>query len=144
MNPEADMAIHIASMIPDRALEESALINAITKTAMDLAVYRDLAIQNRAPVLDIVFLLPSRLEKPEFSGLRLHSFDAATQTLRLESAVPDKMVNSTHAERFVIALLLDAIDAAADFFTEQRVLFDAAAHIAMIEAISPKQQYAIN
>ncbi|MDD1620514.1 MAG: hypothetical protein LUQ11_03455, partial [Methylococcaceae bacterium] len=72
------MTLHIASMIPDRALEESALIKAITKIAIDLARWRELPIQKRAPTLDIVFLLPSKQEKPEFTGLRLHSFDQAS------------------------------------------------------------------
>lgn len=138
------MTIHIASMIPDRALEECALIKAITKIAIDLAVLRDQQIQKRAPVLDIVFLLPSSQEKADFTGMRLHSFDPAAQTLRIESAVSEKMVDSVHAERFVIAILQDAIDAAAEFFKEQNILFDAAGHQALAEFLAPVQQYVLN
>jgi len=125
------MTIHIASMMPDRALEESAICKAITKTAIDLARLRDAPIQKRTPILDLVFLLPSQQENAGFEGLRLHSFDQDGQTLRIESAVPEKMVGSVHAERFVVAVMQDAIDAAAEFFTEQRILFDAPAHLAL-------------
>ncbi len=138
------MTLHIASMIPDRALEESALIKAITKIAIQLARWRELPIQKRAPTLDIVFLLPSKQEKPEFAGLRLHSFDKVSQTLRIESSVPEKIVTSIHAEQFVIAIIQDAIDAAGGFFNEQRILFDAAEHFALVELVTPKQKYAIN
>lgn len=138
------MSIHIASMMPDRALDESAIGKAIVKTAIDLAKLRDQATQKRSPVLDLVFLLPSRQEKADFEGLRLHSFDPSSQILRIESAVPEKMVASTHAERFVVAVMLDAIDAAAEFFTEQRILFDAVGHLVLVESLAAREQYAIN
>ena len=138
------MTIHIASMMPDRALEDRAISKAITQTAVALAGLREQLIQQRAPVLDIVFLLPSKLEQADFVGLRLHSFDQASQTLRIESAVPEKMVDSIHAERFVLALILDAVDAAAEFFSEQRILFDLAGHLALAESLAAKPDYAIN
>jgi hypothetical protein len=131
-------------MMPDRVLDESAIGKAIIKTAIDLAGLRDEPIQKRAPILDLTFLLPSRQEKADFEGLRLHSFDKSSQTLRIESAVPEKMVASTHAERFVVAVMLDAIDAAAEFFTEQRILFDAAGHLVLVESLVAPKQYAIN
>ncbi|MGD0960196.1 MAG: hypothetical protein ABSB19_10345 [Methylomonas sp.] len=130
------MSLQIGSMMPDRALDESPLIKAITKVAIDLAGLRNQNIQQRAPALDIVFLLPSRLEKADFTGLRLHSFDPAGQVLRIESAAPEKMVDSIHAERFVIAVIMDAIDAADEFFMEQRILFDSRAHLALAELLN--------
>lgn len=138
------MTIHIASMMPDRALDESAINKAIVKTAIDLAMRRDEPLQKRAPIVDLVFLLPSRQEKADFEGLRLHSFDSASQTLRMESAIPEKMVSSSFAERFILAVMLDAIDAAADFFIEQRILFDAAGHLALVESLTPPAQCAVN
>ncbi|MDD4915434.1 MAG: hypothetical protein PHW13_10425 [Methylococcales bacterium] len=134
------MSLHIGSMMPDRALDESELIKAITKIAIDLAGLRDLQIQQHPPTLDIIFLLPSKQEKADFEGLRLHSFDEAGQTLRIESAVPEKMVGSMHAERFVIAIMQDAIDAAAEFFNERHILFDASRHLSMVEALAVKWQ----
>jgi len=141
---EAAMTLHISSMIPDRSLDESALFKAITQVAMELAKFVNQPIQNKAPSLNVVFLLPSRQEKADFEGLRLHSFDKEAQTLRIEAAVPEKMLASTHAERFVLAILMDAADAAGEFFEEQRILFDAPAHLALLEALTPKERHAVH
>jgi len=138
------MTLHIGSMMPDRSLDESVLIKAITKVATDLAGLRDQMVQKKMPVLDIVFLLPSREEKAGFAGLRLHSFDHNGQILRIESAVPEKMVTSIHAERFVIAIMQDAIDAAGEFFSEQHILFDVSEHLALVDLVITKEQRAIN
>ena len=138
------MTLHIGSMMPERSLDESVLVKAITKVAADLAGLRDQLVQKKTPVLDIVFLLPSQVEKADFAGLRLHSFDTARQILKIESAVPEKMVTSIHAERFVIAIMLDAIDAAAEFFDEQNILFNKAEHSALVDLVIAKEQCAIN
>lgn len=137
------MTIHIGAMMPDRSLDESALIQAITKIATDLARLRDQHIQKRMPALDIVFLLPSQQEKADFVGLRLHSYDNAGQVLRIESAVPEKMVTSIHAERFAVAIMQDAIDAAGEFFSEQDVLFDVSEHLALVNLVDTKKQHSI-
>ena len=138
------MTLHSGSMMPDRSLDESVLIKAITKVATDLAGLRDQMVQKKMHVLDIVFLLPSREEKAGFAGLRLHSFDHNGQILRIESAVPEKMVTSIHAERFVIAIMQDAIDAAGEFFSEQHILFDVSEHLALVDLVITKEQRAIN
>ncbi|AEG00964.1 hypothetical protein [Methylomonas methanica] len=138
------MTLHISSMIPDRALDESAVFKAITKVAIDWAAFANQPIQKKRPVLNVVFLLPSQQEKADFEGLRLHSFEKDTQTLRIEASVPAKMVESAYAERYVVAILLDAIDAAGEFFNEQRILFDAAGHLALVDAMAPKEQNAIH
>ena len=138
------MTLHIGSMMPDRFLDESVLVKAITKVATDLARFRDHPSQKKKPVLDIVFLLPSRQERADFTGLRLHSFDPAGQILRIESAVPEQMVTSIHAERFVIAIMQDAIDAAGEYFSEQHVLFDLSEHLALVDLVIAKEQSAIN
>lgn len=138
------MTLHIGSMMPDRALDESALIKAITKIATDLAKLRGQLIQQQAPVLDIIFLLPSKQEKADFTGLRLHSFNQGSQILRIESAVPEKMVESSNAERFVLAIMQDAIDAASEFFNGQHILFDGTAHLSLVDLISPKEQHALH
>ena len=88
--------------------------------------------------------MPSQIEKADFAGLRLHSFDSARQILKIESAVPEKMVASIHAERFVIAIMLDAIDAAAEFFDEQNILFNRAEHSALVDLVISKEQRAIH
>ena len=138
------MSLHIGAMMPDRFLDESVFIKAITKVATDLAKLRDQLVQKKTPVLDIVFLLPSREEKADFTGLRLRSFDTIGQILRIESAVPEKMVTSIHAERFVIAIMQDAVDAAGEFFSEQHILFDASEHLALVGLVITIEQRAIN
>jgi len=138
------MTLHISAMLPDRALDECALVKAITKVATDLAILRHHHIQNSQPSLDIVFLLPSKQEKVDFVGLRLHSFDSKSQILRIESAVPEKMLDSVHAERFVIAILLDAIDAAGEFFGEQNMLFNAPGHSGLVDLATAKQPEALH
>jgi hypothetical protein len=130
------MSLHIGAMMPDRSLDESIFIKAITKVATDLARLRNQLVQQNTPVLDIIFLLPSRQEKADFAGLRLRSYDTAGQTLRIESAVPEKMVTSIHAERFVIAIMQDAIDAADLFFSEHAIPFNGSAHLALVGGLS--------
>ena len=74
----------------------------------------------------------------------MHSFDTTRQILKIESAVPEKMVTSIHAERFVIAIMLDAIDAAGEFFGEQNILFNKSEHLALVDLVISKEQRAIN
>jgi len=138
------MTLHIGAMMPDRSLDESALIQAITKVATDLAGLRDKPVQKKTPVLDVIFLLPSQQEKTDFTGLRLSSFDRSGQILRIECAVPEKMVASIYAQRFVIAIMQDAIDAAGELFKEQHILFDVLEHLALVDWVIPKEQRAIN
>ncbi|WP_260839416.1 hypothetical protein [Methylomonas koyamae] len=138
------MSLFIASMTPDRALEDSTISQAITKIAIALAGYRQLPVQKRSPALDIVFMLPGSQERAAFAGLRIRGFDQTGQSLQLEAAVPDNMIGSAHAERYVIAVMQDAIDAGAEFFREQQILFDAAEHLALSEALAEKPRYAIN
>jgi hypothetical protein len=138
------MTLHIGAMMPDRSLDESALIQAITKVATDLAGLRDKPVQKKTPVLDVIFLLPSQQEKADFTGLRLSSFDRSGQILRIECAVPEKMVASIYAQRFVIAIMQDAIDAAGELFKEQHILFDVLEHLALVDLVIPKEQRAIN
>ena len=132
------MTLHISAMLPDRALDECALVKAITKVATDLAILRHHHIQKSLPSLDIVFLLPSKQEQADFAGLRLHSFDSDSQMLKIESAVPEKMLTSIHAERFVIAILLDAIDAAGEYFSEKNMLFNAPEYSALVDLVTTK------
>ena len=134
------MTLYIGSMMPDRNLEESELIKGITKIAASLTRLNEHPAQKRSPILDIVFLLPSRNEKAQFTGMRLHSFDCSEQILRIETAVPENMVASSHSERYAIAVMQDAVDAAQEYFFEQNILFDADGHMALIDLIAPYQK----
>ncbi|MDO9106669.1 MAG: hypothetical protein Q7U57_17120 [Methylovulum sp.] len=136
------MTIHISTMMPDRSLDESAFMLAVTKIAIQLAEFRLLPVQNTTPHLDLVFLLPSRQEQVGFEGLRLRSFSRDSQTLRIECAVPEKMLDSIHAERFIIAIMQDATDAAHEYFCEQQLLFNAVEHIALTNRLMDLGQLA--
>jgi hypothetical protein len=54
------------------------------------------------------------------------------------------MVSSIYTERFVIAIMQHAIDAAGEFFVEQHILFNLTEHLALIDLITSKERYAIN
>ncbi|MGR8931513.1 MAG: hypothetical protein ACU836_12805 [Gammaproteobacteria bacterium] len=127
------MTLYVGSMLPDRSLEESELIKNITGIASNLKRLSDHPAQKRAPILDIVYLLPSSNEQADFNGMRLHSFDSAGRVLRIEASVPEKMVSSKHAEQYAIAIMQDAIDAAKEYFSEQNILFDADSHMALVD-----------
>ncbi len=71
------MTLHIGSMMLDCSVNGDVLIEVITKFATDLDGLRDQLLQQKTPILDIIFLLPSREEQADFAGLRLHSFDHA-------------------------------------------------------------------
>ncbi len=146
LKKEANITLHIGSMMLDRSLNESVLIEAITKVATDLDGLRDQLIQQKTPVMDIIFLLPGREEKADFTGLRLRPFDHAGQILRIESARMEKMVTSIHAERFVIAIMKVAIDVAGEFFREQHIhiQFNLTEHLALMDGLITKEQRAIN
>ena len=62
----------------------------------------------------------------------------------MRRTVPEKMVASIYAQRFVIAIMQDAIDAAGELFKEQHILFDAPEHLALVDLVIPKEQRAIN
>lgn len=137
------MTLHIGSMMPDRTLEESELIKGITKIAANLTRLHDHPAQKRSPIVDVVFLLPSQQEKADFIGMRLHSFHASGQILRIEAAVPEKMVASSHAERYAVAIMQDAIDAAKEYFNEQNILYDADEHMALVDLAATTQAHTI-
>ena len=48
------------------------------------------------------------------------------------------MLNSMPAERFVIAILPDAIDAAGEFHAEKNLLFNASEHSALVYLVTAK------
>jgi len=137
------MTIHIGAMMPNRSLDESVLIKAITKVATDLAVLRDHLVQQKTLSWTLYFYYPVGKKKLTLQGYGCTHL-TLRQILRIESAVPEKMVTSIHAERFVIAIIQDAIDAAGEFFSEQHVLFDLSAHLALVDLVTTKEQRAIN
>lgn len=138
------MALFIGAFLPDRQLDESAFCKALTKVAIDLAQLRRHPLQSSKPNLDLYFLMPGKEEEPAFQGMRYHSFDAASNTLRMESAVPEKMIQSIHAEDFVVAALQDAVDGAHEFFELQQMTFQRDAYLHLIDAMKGKHEVAVH
>lgn len=117
------MTLFIGAYYPDKELERSTFGEAITRVAVKLAKSREHKLQKISPNLDFYFLLPSKIDHPDFQGMRIHSFDKDSKTLRIETSVPEHMVSSKHAEDYVVAALSDAVDNAFEFFSDTAVLF---------------------
>ena len=76
------------------------------------------------PALDITFMLPGKLEKPDFAGMRMGGYTSGENTLYFERAVPDALLYSAEASEFVKVVLEDAIDNAAEYFAGEGSSFD--------------------
>jgi len=129
------MALFIGAFLPDRQLDDSAFCKALTKVAMDLARFKQQSRQAGKPDLDLYFLIPGKDEAPDFEGMRLHSFNADSRTLKIESSVPRQMLQSDHAERYVVAAIQDALDGALDFFEMQKIEFHRDEYLHLIDTL---------
>lgn len=129
------MAIFIGAYLPDRRLDDTPFSKALTRVAAGLAQHRQNKLQSSAPHLDLQFLMPGQSDLPGFEGMRFHSYDASSNTLRIESSVPGKMLGSSHAEAYVIAAMQDAIDNAKEFFSSQEADFTSEEYFALIDRL---------
>lgn len=130
------MALFIGAFLPDRQLDDSFFCKALTKVSIDLARFRLHPLQTSKPNLDLYFLMPGKDEVPDFEGMILHSFDASTQTLRIESSVPKKMIQSVNAEEFIVAAMQDAVDGAYEFFEFQQMAFQREEYFNLIDTLN--------
>ncbi len=130
------MKLFVGAYYPDKQLSDSIFGKALVEVAAGLAKNRNLGSEDSFLALDLQFMLPGRLEKPGFKGMRLHSFDAHSNTLRVESSVPSNMVNSELAKKYILAALQDAVDNASDFFAERHLSFQQAPMYDMIMSIA--------
>lgn len=138
------MAIFIGAYLPDRQLDETPFNRALIRVAAGLAGLKQHPLQASLPHIDLHFMMPGKEESPPFEGMRFHSFDSKAQTLRVESAVPSRMLDSAHAEAFVIAVMQDAIDNAEDFFDEQSTIFKRDDYFNLIEQLSSQSPQSLN
>ena len=138
------MALFIGAFLPDRQLDQSAFCKALTKVAIDLARFRRHPLQTSKPNLDLYFLMPGKDEMPEFEGMRLHSFDASSSTLKIESSVPRQMIQSAYAERYVVAVIQDAVDGAHDFFEMEEIEFRRDEYLHLIDTLTAKNGASIH
>lgn len=76
------------------------------------------------PGLDVTFMLPGKFDKPGFNGMRMGGFTDREGVLHFETAVPESLVQSREALRYVELTLQDVIDNANDFFVQNYRDFD--------------------
>lgn len=135
------MAIYIGALIPDRQLDESAFCKALSKVAMGLAINRTHPVQSTHPNLDLHFLLSGKEEQPGFEGMRMTAFDKNSNTLKIESSVPMKMIHSILAKKYVVAMMQDAIDGANEFFEEKQIAFQHEQYLHLINELDDHGQH---
>jgi len=121
-----------------KELSTSAASHAITRLAMELA--RRALPTNHAARLTLCYLLPDEHGAAPFQGMRLASHDAARGVLTIEACVPPALVDDTaRAGRYVLAVAADAIDAAHEYFVEQKITgFDPETLQAWLTTVGPE------
>jgi len=138
------MSLFISAFLPDRQLDESVFCGAITKVARNMTQFKRHPLQATNPNLDLYFLMPGKDEAPEFEGMRLHSFDSESNTLKIESSVPRKMIDSAYSEHYVVASMLDAVDSAYDFFEMQKIEFLRDDYLQLISTLSATKSASVH
>ena len=78
----------------------------------------------QGPSLEITFMLPGKLDKPGFTGMRMGGYTEQDNTLYFERAVPEDLLQSPKAGEFVALVLEDAVDNATDYFADRSRLFN--------------------
>jgi len=120
------MSLFISVNKPSQQLEKCSIDTAITVLAANAAIEKRSGRLPKGPALDITFMLPHEKDTPLFKGMRMGGYTQENQTLYFESAVPEHIVYSKNASRYVVVTLQDAVDNASEFFTSNNIIFDKA------------------
>lgn len=131
------MSLFCRAFLPDQTLKDSDFVGNLTRIAANLTRQK-VSAKSEGPDLDIRFMLPFEADKPDFVGMRIHSWEEENTTLRIEAAVPNRILEADLSEQYIVAAIQDAIDNAAEFFEEIKVPFDVSAHHGQILAVSDK------
>ena len=115
------MSLYCEAFLPDMNLKESEFVRVLTNIAGKLTQERNAQKVSCGPAVDLRFLLPAGDDKPDFKGMRLHSYSQSGQRLLIESVVPESFLHSEQCSDYIIAAMQDAVDNASDFFIEQQV-----------------------
>ena len=127
------MSLFGGAFLPEQTLKESAFVGALTNVAMNLSRLCSNSFREEMPHLEVYFLLPTETERPDFRGMRFRSWDVQHQTLRIESSVPEHLIESRHSEAYLLAAIQDAIENAEEFFISQNIAFDRASYDQIID-----------
>lgn len=120
------MSLYISINKPSQLLEKSSIDTAITVLAANAAIEKRSGRLPNGPALDITFMLPYENDTPPFKGMRMGGYTQDNKTLYFESAVPEHIVDSKNASRYVVVALQDAVDNAGEFFSSNNIIFDKA------------------
>ena len=130
------MSLFISVLIPSKELEKSPIDIAITVLAANTQAEKRNGRLPGGPALDITFMLPYKEDVPEFQGMRMGGYTSENQTLYFESAVPEHIVYSENATRYVLLAIQDAVENADEYFQECNVLFNKTTWYNTIESLS--------
>jgi hypothetical protein len=117
------MSLYISVNTPSAALAKSPIDEAITFYAASIAMEKRVGTFPEGPKLDITFMLSTQKNAPDFKGMRMGAYDDENQILYIETSVPEHISHSPVAQKYVRAVLQDAIDNAQYFFHEHGVEF---------------------
>lgn len=117
------MSVYLNAVTGSRELEGSAIDKAIMAMGVRLTQARKTLGNDGGVSIDLTLLLPGKTHQPDFKGMRMTRFSSTEGVLYIESAVPEKMLHSEQAGLYVSALLQDALDNAADYFSTQGLPF---------------------
>lgn len=118
------MTLHISIATASSELGDTPINLAITKMAAGVAKARSQKLLPAGPTLDVSFLLPGKLDKPEFTGMRMGGYTHDNNVLFFEKAVPEGMIYSDQVDDYVAMVLQDVIVNANSFFSENHISFD--------------------
>lgn len=118
------MGLYISVTTASADSKHSPVNEAITRLAASAALGARQGVIPNGPSLDVTFMLPGQFDKPPFSGMRMGGYTQQGDTLYFEKAVPDHIMGSDEAGRFVALVMQDVIAHAKSFFEEQAQAFD--------------------
>jgi len=118
------MGVYISVTTAATELTDSPINAAITRLAAAAATTNRRHPMPAGPSLDVTFMLPGKLEKPDFSGMRMGGYTPEGNTLFFETAVPEHILKSSHAGRYVATVMADVLNHADTFCAEHAMAFD--------------------
>ena len=110
------MSLHINMTTGSQQLADSNIAQAITALAAAVKDQEKQGLVPLSPCLEITFMLPGKLDKPDFSGMRMGCYNSDPGTLAFERSVPEHILYSAHSFRFVTLVLQDMVDNARSYF----------------------------
>jgi len=118
------MSLYISINTASSLLADSHIDQAITFLAAHAALEKQQGRLPGGPSLDVTFMLPGEHETPPFVGMRMGGYTRESETLFFETAVPEHILKSVDATRYVAVVMQDVVEHAHEFFNDNHVEFD--------------------